>query len=246
MASKAEILLSQEKKALYVILQNQSEENDLLECIAYALESANEDCKSDNSPIISRHTIRESEFNSKFKILVVEDNFINQKLIVKMLNNVGLNCDVANNGVEAIESYKKRRYDLILMDCQMPIMDGYEATNQIRIIEDTKKIIENKEIYVPIIATTAHALDGDADKCINAGMDDYLSKPIDRNKLVEVINQYLNPNETDSEIDMNEIINEISEKQAFHLKKQKNCWMNTLPYCQNLWRSYLMTCVRNL
>lgn len=104
-------------------------------------------------------------------ILVVEDNIINQKLIVRILKIMGEDVDVANNGLEALSAVRKKKYDIVLMDIQMPEMDGYEAT--IRIRNDIP--IAKQPV---IIAMTAHALQGDRQKCFEVGMDDYMSKPI--------------------------------------------------------------------
>ena len=105
------------------------------------------------------------------KVLVAEDNIINQKLIVKILSQLGYQSDVVSNGIEAIDELKRVRYDLVFMDVQMPEMDGIEAT---------KYIVQNwnSEERPFIIAMTANVLQGDKEKCINAGMDDYLSKPV--------------------------------------------------------------------
>ncbi|RPI02411.1 MAG: response regulator, partial [Ignavibacteriae bacterium] len=104
-------------------------------------------------------------------VLIAEDNSINQKLIVRILKILGEEVDIANNGLEAFQAVQKKKYDIVLLDIQMPEMDGYEATQRIR-AEVSK---ENQPI---IIAMTANALQGDREKCIEAGMDDYLSKPI--------------------------------------------------------------------
>lgn len=115
-----------------------------------------------------------------FKILVAEDNEMNQRLIQKVLNRKGFNCELAKTGKEAVEAIKRQRYDIVFMDCQMPEMDGYEATKYIRESEAS-----NQHQY--IVAMTANAMEGDRDKCIEVGMDDYISKPIDYEKLFELI-----------------------------------------------------------
>jgi len=117
---------------------------------------------------------------SPLNILVVEDNHLNQKMIYTYLTRQAHTVKMAGNGVEAIEMLKTRTFDLIFMDVQMPIMDGLEATRRIR-------EMEGQNIHTPIIAMTAYALQGDNQRCIEAGMDDYISKPLDTRRLVQVI-----------------------------------------------------------
>ncbi|MGI9274624.1 MAG: response regulator [Endozoicomonas sp.] len=115
-----------------------------------------------------------STFSEKIRLLLVEDNIVNQKVAVSMLKKVGLGePDIANDGREAVSMSQKNDYDLILMDCMMPEMSGYEATTLIRKRESAHKLTR-----VPIIAMTANAMQGDREKCLAAGMDDYISKPI--------------------------------------------------------------------
>jgi CheY-like chemotaxis protein len=122
--------------------------------------------------------------NRKTSILLAEDNPVNQKITQKLLEKCGFEVEVAANGREAVEAIQKRRFDLILMDCQMPVMDGYEATQVIRKIEGGGR-------RTPIVAITAHAMVGDREKCLEAGMDDYLSKPVNLAKLQQTVNQWL-------------------------------------------------------
>ena len=118
-------------------------------------------------------------------ILLVEDTLVNQKVALKMLEKLGYRADSAGNGREALEALERASYDLILMDVQMPEMDGFEATRQIR----EKGEVSNGG-RIPIIAMTAHALKGDRAKCLQAGMDDYLTKPIQQKELAEMLTKW--------------------------------------------------------
>jgi signal transduction histidine kinase len=118
---------------------------------------------------------------SSLRILLVEDNLVNQKLATALLIKKGHEVVVAGNGLDAVQAAKRQTFDLILMDVQMPEMDGFEATAAIRRLE------ENCGRRTPIVALTAHAMHGDDERCVEAGMDDYLVKPIDLNRLREVL-----------------------------------------------------------
>jgi len=124
------------------------------------------------------------QFRSDSSILVVEDNPVNKTVILMELSELGLQAQAVTNGKEAVEAFVREHFDLILMDCQMPEMDGWQATSQIRGLEKDGK-------RVPIIALTAQALEGDREKCLAGGMDDYLSKPIDFLHLEEVLKRWL-------------------------------------------------------
>jgi PAS domain S-box-containing protein len=119
------------------------------------------------------------------KILLAEDNLINQQVALRMLEKIGYKADVALNGIEAFEAIKKNHYDLILMDCQMPEMDGYTLTAKIR------KMEKKSGRHSLIIAMTAHVLKGDREKCLSAGMDDYIPKPIDMKLLTKVLHHWM-------------------------------------------------------
>jgi signal transduction histidine kinase/DNA-binding response OmpR family regulator len=119
-------------------------------------------------------------------VLVVEDNKVNQKVIISLLRKSGLEIALAENGQEAVALLEGQHFDLILMDCQMPVMDGYEATRHIRAKELALKLRR-----IPVVALTAHAADGEREKCLSAGMDDYLSKPIERDKLTGILAHWL-------------------------------------------------------
>ena len=123
-----------------------------------------------------------SDHMKSFDILLAEDNEVNQRLAVKILEKYHHGVTVANNGLEAFEAIQKKRYDVILMDVQMPIMGGFEATQKIREYEREQGLIRT-----PIIALTAHAMLGDREKCIQAQMDEYLSKPLKQNQMMQTI-----------------------------------------------------------
>ncbi|MCP4268776.1 MAG: response regulator [Candidatus Brocadiaceae bacterium] len=158
----------------------------LFECLGIVTgKSANTE-KDTNKQIITQYSISE-EHKRRVRILVAEDNIINQKVTLSIMEKkLGYNADVVNNGKEAIESLEKLDYDLVLMDCQMPEMDGYEATHTIR---DESSPVRNHDI--PIIAMTANAMKGDREKCIEAGMNDYVSKPINIKKLKDMIGRWV-------------------------------------------------------
>jgi len=137
--------------------------------------------------IVEEKTVESSNSLSEdIKILLVDDNKVNQLVANGILEEIGLEADVANNGAEAIEALGKNSYDIILMDCQMPVMDGYEATKVIKSGELGESIKS-----IPVVAMTANAMDGDKEKCFASGMDDYISKPIDPEKLEAVLRKYL-------------------------------------------------------
>jgi len=126
---------------------------------------------------------------SSSEVLVAEDNSINQKLIHRLLLNMNLNVTIANNGLEAFEFYKKNRYNIILMDIQMPIMSGIEATKNIILYENEKALL-----HTPIIALTANNSRKNIKEYLDIGMDDFLTKPIDIKKLENVIKEYIQNN----------------------------------------------------
>ena len=116
------------------------------------------------------------------RILLAEDNPINQIVAVKQLEKLGYKVEIANNGLDAVEAHRRRNYEIIFMDCQMPQMDGYEATKKIRQMESEQNLKP-----VRIIAMTANAMEGDAELCLATGMDDYIARPVDHNKLITVL-----------------------------------------------------------
>ena len=129
-------------------------------------------------------SVAKTVFNAK--ALIAEDNAINQRLIQNILESMGLQTDLANNGQEAFEKRKNNHYDIVFMDIQMPVMDGVEATHAILNFES-----KNSQKHIPIVALTANALKGDRERFLNEGLDEYVSKPIEMNELLYVLNKFL-------------------------------------------------------
>ena len=173
----------------------------LLECIAQVMgqwaSQGKGESQSVPAALVTKHTVAEIRPKTSMHILLAEDNLVNQKVAVRMLKNLGYTVDVASNGCEVVEAFSQGGFDLILMDCQMPEMDGFEATVAIRTQEgqECKESVGNnqKEISevlgeespipdsfnrIPIIALTANAMVGDREKCLEVGMDDFMSKPV--------------------------------------------------------------------
>ncbi len=158
--------------------------DELFNCLVSLFERSRESADtSDTVPtnMITRHVLSESE-KKRVRILLVEDNLTNQQVALHILKKFGYHADVANNGKEAVVAVRKGEYDLILMDIQMPKMDGLKATKKIRIDES-----HNNSKRIPIVAMTAHAMQEHRGQALDAGMDDYISKPIDPAILLEKI-----------------------------------------------------------
>jgi len=117
-------------------------------------------------------------------VLVVEDNVVNQKVLTAILASIHYGVDIAVNGYEALEKLDRNRYAAVLMDCQMPVMDGYQATGELRLREGSDR-------HTPVIALTASAMAADRERCLHAGMDDYLSKPVNAEDLATTLASWL-------------------------------------------------------
>ena len=185
--------------------------NDLRKILSLVIKNnSKSSCK-----VISSNNLNEKK-SQRFKdinshILVVEDNITNQKVAVTMLEKIGLKADCVADGQEAVKLLESINYDLVLMDCLMPVMDGYEATRQIR---NPMTMVMNHE--VPIIAMTAHAMPEDRKKCLDAGMNDYITKPVSPQILINVLEKWLQKNKNEK-IKDNLQTEKISQEQSSDL-----------------------------
>jgi len=159
----------------------------LIECIRTVSATRNSipiQYPTDTSTFMTRHSIEDKLFQSKPRLLVVDDTAVNQTLAVRHLEKLGFGVDIASNGQEALDAYLVHRYPIILMDCQMPVMDGYTATKKIRELEGSGP-------KAVIIAMTAHALQSDREYCLSVGMDDHLAKPVRREALKKTLDRWI-------------------------------------------------------
>src|SRR6185437_6877848 len=177
-------------------------QRQLYDCLSLVLDGASASAGSTgfgSAPLVTRHTVSEAQAQRRGRVLVVEDNIVNQKVAAKMLEGEGYRVDVVANGREAVEAVARTPYALVFMDCQMPEMDGFEATRLIREREawlvqrdaqDESRAASDERCgpsHIAIIAMTANALHGDRERCLAAGMDDYVAKPVRREDLEAVL-----------------------------------------------------------
>ena len=169
-------------------------QRQLAECLGAVLgvERLKRAGESPEERLVTEQTLLATCVRQRKRILLVEDNPVNQRVALALLQRAGYRCVLAANGAEALERLGEEPFDLVLMDCQMPVLDGYETTARIRERE------EAEGGHIPILAMTANALTGDRERCLAAGMDDYLSKPIDANKLYAAIESWLVAAEAES------------------------------------------------
>ncbi|MGH8186773.1 MAG: response regulator, partial [Steroidobacteraceae bacterium] len=159
---------------------------ELLDCLRRALSHDAQEWHMHSQPIITRGTLVASEAKRQYsgQVLLVEDNAINQRVARRFLERLGCDVDVVGNGLQAVEAAARTSYGFILMDMQMPVMDGLEATRRIRALEGGSK-------HTPIVALTANAMMGTLERCLEAGMDDYLTKPLDISRLEDVLDRFM-------------------------------------------------------
>jgi len=144
---------------------------------------------SHSKTLVTRDTIAEMK-DEQIRVLLVEDYPTNQQVALNQLHKAGYLADLAENGREAVSAFERNPYDIILMDMNMPVMDGYEATGTIRKMEKAEEDSGKGPRHIPIIAITANALSGDREKCLAAGADDYLSKPLKKERLLAMIGKW--------------------------------------------------------
>jgi two-component system, sensor histidine kinase and response regulator len=165
-------------------------EAQLFDCLATVMGKVNgESVGLDTPKLVTRHSLIEEQRKSNVRILLVEDYVINQDVAQRQLKKLGYGADVVDDGFAALKALELDLYDVVLMDCQMPLLDGYEATAEIRRLEAA--VTGGR--HTPIIAMTANAMMGDREKCIAAGMDDYITKPIQSEDLQRVLEQWSPP-----------------------------------------------------
>jgi len=157
----------------------------LYECMVAVASESQQGPETVRQPIITQYSATEDR-KRRIRILVAEDNYTNQMVAVKCLEKLGYRADTAANGFEALKALETIPYDLVFMDVQMPEMDGFEATQRIRDVNSP--VLDH---HVPIVAMTAHAMKGDRERCLEVGMDDYVSKPIRPRELAESIARQL-------------------------------------------------------
>ncbi len=202
----------------------------LFDCIA-AVMGFHKISENGKGVLITRHSLTERTERNRARILLVEDDVVNQMLVVNILENAGFHVDVSNNGKEAITSLQSQFYDTVLMDCQMPEMDGFETTVEIRKLDGYAK-------HAPIIALTAEIDNPETrDKYIKTGMDDYLFKPFENKDLINIINKWI---DDDAEFDVNmPDVPEMTAENVFNMEAALKHADNDLDFLRKLIKQFI-------
>jgi CheY-like chemotaxis protein len=158
---------------------------ELKECLDRVLTAEAREWHLHSQPMITRNVLSDSIGEARYggRVLLVEDNIVNQQVAQKCLERLGCNVHTVNDGLAGVSSFKEERFDLILMDMQMPVMDGVSATREIRKLERSGR-------HIPIVALTANVMAGQLERCLEAGMDDFLAKPLDIHRLRDVLDRF--------------------------------------------------------
>lgn len=184
----------------------------LYDCLLTIISHGKRPAYAEEESIVTAHSIADKKRHN-IRILLVEDNITNQKVALSILAKFGFRAHAVANGLEALESLGHVPYDIVLMDCQMPEMDGYEATRRIRSPESA---VRNHEI--PIIAMTANAMQGDREKCLAAGMNDYIAKPVNPHELIRVVKKWFLKSDKAPPIESSPAVQEQKENEVFDKK----------------------------
>ena len=197
-----------------------TKQSELFDCLTMISASA-KGCKQKDKSIITKNRLLEMR-REHLKVLLAEDNIINQYVAVEILKKMGIDSDIAINGIEALNLLKEKEYDVVLMDIQMPEMDGFEAAKKIR---NSETDVINHDI--PIIAITANVLQGDREKCLEAGMNDYISKPIVPAELVKALDKWVNKKNREQFVCAEDKeVDEEKEKNIFNREELRDRLLN--------------------
>lgn len=158
-------------------------QRQLHDCLCLLLQSDAGNSQVEEGPFVTRHLLEETSRKER-RVLVVEDNPVNQKVAARFLRRLGLESDCVDNGAQAVARLQEQAYGMVFMDCQMPVMDGFAATRAIR--ELSAPVCQ-----IPIVAMTAHAMAGDREKCLDAGMNDYVPKPVELQEFARVVQRFM-------------------------------------------------------
>ncbi|MEZ5345206.1 MAG: response regulator [Pyrinomonadaceae bacterium] len=201
--------------------------------------------RRDKRNVVSASQKTAPQRRSRKRILIAEDNLVNQKVIRNQVERLGYAVDIKHNGEEVLDAVKKENYALILMDCQMPVLDGIEATKKLREIE------RETGSRVPVVAITAHAIEGDRDRCIEAGMDDYISKPTKREDLENILHRWVEMRLENDGANPGDAEQEVESDESFHIETRltelaETCGEDVTLECLELFSSDIENSIQRL